>query len=72
MQVALRLLALPLAMKPAVVEAPAPRLLFQLALESVFVPLSVELHAWVIVAPSTVTFQPLIAALPAFTVTSPW
>ena len=60
----------PEAMKPAVVLAPAPREPFHSAFVSTL-PLSELLHACVMVAPPTVTFQPRIAAEPAVTVTSP-
>src|SRR4051794_36607334 len=63
---------------PKVVLAPAARLPFQLAFFTVtFDPLadSVPFHTWLSVWPLAyvhVTVQPVTAAAPAFTTTSPW
>ena len=71
-------LAVPLAVKPYAVEAPAPSAAFQDRLRTVTAdPLvvNVPLLSWVIVWPPArvqVVVQPLIAEEPAVTVTSPW
>jgi hypothetical protein len=65
-------------MNPNVVDAPDARLLFQLNGFTVTdepLTVSVPLHNWVMVWPLgsvQVTVQELIAAAPAFTVTSAW